>query len=450
MKDNFTEPCKEVDKALLRFCEGVGFLKLLLEEKQRRGVSAEKLVFVGMANLANYYWCAAKSLIKSKAREPTFFGAYLHDRLLYSILLGKVDRLPQTSDKILKVGEDLSMDDVENLLRERKVESTELENVDDKLAGLSEMLGSEASKRSIALARGTLLHAGAMEKYPTIRWNFPWRDYVIVGFPDGITEEFVYEFKTTKNEYLSHFIKKCALVQGDLYGVFFRRPKKRVQIYTLEEKKTITWHEPIDVKEAETLLQKFKTTDDTRVFLMPKSWKCKNCEFKGKWCNCTPSADGTDVLSLPSFPALEFGLAKILSRKKTFERPLFFGKDAEKYRRYLHSRELLTLLKVMRKSIAYRRCGDLRKFRLFLGLTKRELNYLNKRLPSSIATEICNLLQNAENLVVADFEKIEEGVRKSVLTYLKDILPEDETAEFRKRLAKQDTLIEKKVQTGSS
>jgi hypothetical protein len=37
----------------------------------------------------------------------------------------------------------------------------------------------------------------------------------------------------------------------------------------LEEKKRITWHEPIDATEAETLLQKFKTTDDTLVFLMP-------------------------------------------------------------------------------------------------------------------------------------------------------------------------------------
>jgi hypothetical protein len=34
----------------------------------------------------------------------------------------------------------------------------------------------------------------------------------------------------------------------------------------------------------------------------------------------------------------------------------------------------------------------LRKFRLFLGLTKRELNYPNKRLPNSIVTETrCNL-----------------------------------------------------------
>ena len=125
------------------------------------------------------------------------------------------------------------------------------------------------------------------------------------------------------------------MVQGDLYGAFFRGPKKRVQIYTLEEKKRITWHEPIDAKEAETLLQKFKTTDDTRVFLMPKSWKCKNCRFKGKWCNWKPRADGKATLSPPSFPAL----AKNLSRKKTFMRPLFFEKGAEKYRRYLHWRD---------------------------------------------------------------------------------------------------------------
>jgi len=49
--------------------------KLLLLEKERRGVDKGKLVFVGMANVAKYYWCAMSSIFKSKERELEFFGA---------------------------------------------------------------------------------------------------------------------------------------------------------------------------------------------------------------------------------------------------------------------------------------------------------------------------------------------------------------------------------------
>ncbi|MEM4004159.1 MAG: hypothetical protein QXM43_00825 [Desulfurococcaceae archaeon] len=56
--------------------------KLLLLEKKKRGVGEDELVFVGMANVSSYYWCAAKSFLISKAEELKFFHAYLYDRIL--------------------------------------------------------------------------------------------------------------------------------------------------------------------------------------------------------------------------------------------------------------------------------------------------------------------------------------------------------------------------------
>ena len=52
------------------------------------------------------------------------------------------------------------------------------------------------------MIRGEFLETTKAEQYPTIRWNFEWDDYVIVGIPDGITNNFVYEFKTTRNKFL--------------------------------------------------------------------------------------------------------------------------------------------------------------------------------------------------------------------------------------------------------
>jgi len=61
---------------------------LLKMEKERRGFAAEKLVFIGIADVVQYYWCAEKSLLANKAMELNFFLSYLHARLLYSLELG--------------------------------------------------------------------------------------------------------------------------------------------------------------------------------------------------------------------------------------------------------------------------------------------------------------------------------------------------------------------------
>jgi len=140
---------------------------------------------------------------------------------------------------------------------------------------------------------------------------------------------------------------------------------------------------------------------------------------------------------------------KVLGDEKVFRHPPILEKNAEKYRRHLQSRRILTFLKVLRKSITYRRHGDIRKFRFFIGLTRRELNHCSKELPCSIMSEMYNFLKNAEYMNVVELERVEKGVRAAIFTHLKGILPIDEFNEFLKRLAEQDMLIEKNVQTDS-
>jgi hypothetical protein len=52
--------------------------------------------------------------------------------------------------------------------------------------------------------------------------------YVVVEVPDGITKGYVYEFKCTRRRGGLERAGSVEFVQADLYGYFFRRPRKRV------------------------------------------------------------------------------------------------------------------------------------------------------------------------------------------------------------------------------
>ncbi|MEM0203675.1 MAG: hypothetical protein QXO16_07485 [Archaeoglobaceae archaeon] len=103
--------------------------KLLALEKERRGVEKDKLVFIGVAEVANHYWCAMKSLLRSKEEEMTNFVVYLSDRINYSIELecmseqkaiDLIKRLPETGKEPLEVGNEITFSDLEIMLRARE------------------------------------------------------------------------------------------------------------------------------------------------------------------------------------------------------------------------------------------------------------------------------------------------------------------------------------------
>ncbi|MHA1645662.1 MAG: PD-(D/E)XK nuclease family protein [Candidatus Freyarchaeota archaeon] len=279
--------------------------KLLLLEKERR-TNRDKLVFIGMANVAGYYWCAMRSLLRSRKNEPGFFASYLHDRLWYSHLLGLIEKLPKSEKKLLEVGDEITFKDIEKLLKEKTqrpqdisllpVATTITDKNGNKVMVMTpdmspeekdyyEGLAKEQDARVVDLEefpaiRGEMLQATRAERYPTIRWNFNWKDYVVVGTPDGITNDFVYEYKTTRNRFLMSYTKPVAQTQADLYGYFFRRNRKRVQIYITEEETTETWEERVDTTNAEKTLSRFKRVDKGVQPQAPRRWKCRSCEFK--------------------------------------------------------------------------------------------------------------------------------------------------------------------------
>jgi hypothetical protein len=282
--------------------------RLLSLEKERRGVNRGKLVFVGTANVAQYYWCAMQAVLRSRKNELLFFISYLDDRTQYARDLGLIDRLPESDEALLSVGDEIAFGDVEGLLREkaerfRDVSGAVLatETIDEHgkrvmvinpyvpLSPQSrERLERDAKAKGIRIAnleelpkvQGKFLQAARAERYPTIRWNFAWEGYAVIGVPDGITDKFVYEFKTTGSRFLMRFAKPVAFTQADLYGYFFKRDRKRVQIY-IKEKDTIeTWEEEVNKTAAIKVLENFKSVDGGWTPPPPKTWKCKRCEFK--------------------------------------------------------------------------------------------------------------------------------------------------------------------------
>ena len=262
--------------------------ELLSLEKERRGIEKDKLLFIGMADTAGYYWCAMKSLLANKNMELGFFGAYLEDRIKYSLDLGYIDinDLIGKKEGILEIGNKITIQDIEKLLRRSKEKEEDMiieAFLDGYFSGsLTKEDKIKALEKLSPKIRGRFSEYLLKERYPTIRWNFPWRRYVLLGIPDGITDTFVYEFKTTSIRFLQYYLKPVAFAQADLYGTFFKRKMKRVQIFTFQNNKLATWQEEVNTKKAYELLKKFEEIDEGKEPIPPKKWKCKSCEFKQK------------------------------------------------------------------------------------------------------------------------------------------------------------------------
>lgn len=284
--------------------------RLLALEKQRKKLPANSLIFIGMHNVAQHWWCTQQAVLKSRANEIEFFGAYLCDRFVYVDRLGLVSKKPLKKEECLNIGNEITLSDVEKMCTQDRQNSFDVDKCQARHMAIDKfdtqgkpirfinpdmpdaekkLLIQEAQGNDIRVAdieeaptvRGDFLHESRAERYPTIRWNFPWGKYIVIGIPDGLTREFVYEYKTTRNRFMLNFAKPVALAQADLYGYFFKRPKKRVQIEILEENKVETYEDLVNTARAEQTLSAFARVDGGEASRPPKPWKCRNCEFRG-------------------------------------------------------------------------------------------------------------------------------------------------------------------------
>jgi len=263
--------------------------ELMNLEKERLGFSKDELVFIGMANLSKYYWCAWQYFLKAQREEAMFFASYFADRLAYSKELGLIKKPPKNVKEVLKIGDNIKFSDVEKLLDKRtkeyvppdpnhKIKSSLI--VGDEVFEEKEIDSYKITSETNPLQKGNIYGVKKAEQYPSIRWNFAYKNIVLVGVPDGITKDFVYEFKYTgKSRYMKQTLI-TATCQADVYGVYFQRPKRRVQIFCEEEDKVHTYIDPINKKKVINLLEKWIDLKNGKLPIKPLFWKCNICEFK--------------------------------------------------------------------------------------------------------------------------------------------------------------------------
>jgi hypothetical protein len=246
---------------------------LLALEKQRRGVAPGQVVFVGVHNVAQYCWCAMQSVLKCRERELLFFHSHLVDRVAAARSLGHefTDPAPRT---LLDFGRDIEWS---SLPLRKPAEALSADGVrDEDLEFMSEIAPRDP------LERGDFAEGRYAERLPSIRWSFPHGPYMLVGIPDGLGDDFVYEFKSSKSAYFWMFHKPVARVQADIYGLCFEKARKRVGFHIFDTNRDGLIEEPVDLANARTLLAKFERLDHGGDGVPPRAWKCKSCEYKGR------------------------------------------------------------------------------------------------------------------------------------------------------------------------
>jgi CRISPR/Cas system-associated exonuclease Cas4 (RecB family) len=129
---------------------------------------------------------------------------------------------------------------------------------------------------------GDLENSEFAEKYPTVKAFWEWEGHCIVGIPDGLTDEFVYEFKSVSSYYLLHYLKPVAQAQAGLYAYFLDRPKTRVQIRVKQANKIETYEQKSSPDNAVELLKTMAALLEGEITPLPPgiAWKCKNCTFR--------------------------------------------------------------------------------------------------------------------------------------------------------------------------
>lgn len=238
--------------------------RLLLIEKKRRSVSPHSLIFLGIKNVSDYHWCAMKSYYDSKEDEHLFFRIYLKDRLRYSVLLSLIDHVPDDDIELLTVGSKITLENVISLMPAISKFSSNQSMPDDVI--------------ETPITIGNKLHQENNKSRMTIRWNFQWREFVLIGVPDGISDDTVYEFKTCSSKYLYNFSKWPAIAQANIYGLFYGLSKKEIEFKIFSEDKPIFVKERVKKRDAKDTLQNFALICSGHMPQAPKAWKCKKCK----------------------------------------------------------------------------------------------------------------------------------------------------------------------------
>ncbi len=250
--------------------------ELIILEKQRLGFDDNKLVFISAGDLSRFYWCPMQTYFSLIDHELDKFSGYLQDKIEYSIKLNKLKQVPKTKQQLLSIGDDINLDDIFELLKQEeyqnKVSDKDIQNAKQEL-----------KKCKLPQEKGHHLETIYAKKYPQIHWVTKYDDFIFTCAPDGIGNDFVYEFKSSKNRYFSKQSIQKAKLQADMYCICFNKKIKVIDQLILSENKIESIEEKVDINTLNEILTSIRHIIKGNFPNPPKErFKCINCEYKSK------------------------------------------------------------------------------------------------------------------------------------------------------------------------
>lgn len=254
---------------------------LLLLEKQRRSLLSSELVFVGIHNVAQFWWCGMYAVLKSRQNEAGIFSTYLYDRLFYSLSLKRITKLPKKPLEILQIGDDLTFEEVQSCYFKslRPSPKSSKRSSQASLRKQKKFMKIKSDLPNDPYTRGDIIENEIADKLPRFRWNFPHSNYILIGEIDGMTDDTIYEFKSSKRFFLQ-YSRPATASQADLYGYFFRKQRKKLEITITDNGENQIFEDAIDCQNAEDTIRQFKNVDEGILPRLPEKFKCSSCEVK--------------------------------------------------------------------------------------------------------------------------------------------------------------------------
>jgi len=250
--------------------------ELLKLEKKRLGFNENNLVFVSAGDISKFYWCPMQTHFTLIENEVKKFAGYLKDKIEYSTKLEKYNKVPNNYSELLEIGDNLVLNDVFKLLK--RVEYSNIVNENDIWQAKKNLKGCK-----LPIKRGHYLEIIHAKKYPKIHWFIKYKNLIFTCEPDGITDDFVYEFKSSKNRYFSKQSTLKAKLQADIYCLCFDMKKKIIDNFIISENKIESITEAFNIKNLDLVIEEMKKIIAGNLPHPPKEkFKCKSCRYKDK------------------------------------------------------------------------------------------------------------------------------------------------------------------------
>jgi len=250
-------------------------LNYLMElEKVNFGFKKDDLVFISAGDFSRFYWCPMESYLSCKENELIKYFGYLKDKIEYTIKLNKLEKIPKTEQELIKIGMNLTLNEIFILLKRKEYYN----NVSPEEIEIAKTKLKTETKQQIKGIYLEIIHA---KKMPKIHWVKKYKNFIFTCAPDGIDEDYVYEFKSSKNSFFGDLNLNKAKLQADLYGICFNKKFKLIEQLILTTNKLNIIKEKINLNEVNRVILEFNNILKGKLPKSPKEeFKCKVCKYK--------------------------------------------------------------------------------------------------------------------------------------------------------------------------